>query len=182
MNPAAELPPPLRRAALTLHALSDADRGWLLAALPGTQRAVLQPLLAELRQLGIPREDAFLAGAQEHGAPAAAAGNDQWLLELDDVGVTALAGVLQAQPAQFTQALLALRPWPWRAQLLEALGEQTRSAVLAATLPAPCPRLRAAILQALQPKWQAARDAQPVRPQGAWGRARARLARIRRLA
>lgn len=181
MNLVAEPPLPLRQAALVLHALADADRAWVLASLPEAQRGLLQPLLAELHQLGIPREQAFLDGEPEDAACGPQVREDSWLLDLDGDGVAALAVVLQAQPVQFIQALLAMRAWPWRAQLLESLGEEKRKAALAA-MAAPPPRFQAAMLQALNAKWQAARKQGSVVPPGPWARARARLARIGRAA
>ena len=41
-----------RRSALVIHGLSSRDRQWMLARLSDEQRAILLPLLAELKTLG----------------------------------------------------------------------------------------------------------------------------------
>ena len=178
MNLQAE-PPPLHRAALTLHAMAATDRAWVLGALPESQRALLQPLLMELDALGIPKEHAFLDAMPEKGAVEAHA--RAWLLDLDGEGVAALALVLEGQPIQLTQALLAMDAWCWRAQLLEYFGEEQRRAAVM-TVDKPPPRLQVALLHALRAKWQAAHAQRRVPAPGLWARTRARLARIGRVA
>jgi hypothetical protein len=59
---------PQRLAALTLHGLSVADRQWVLGQLRPVQRAELETLLAELRELGIP-SDPGLVEAAVHPQP-----------------------------------------------------------------------------------------------------------------
>ena len=55
-----------RQVALILHGLADADRAWLLGRLPPAQVGMLEPLLAELRELGIPADPEL--AAQVHDA------------------------------------------------------------------------------------------------------------------
>jgi hypothetical protein len=152
----------------------------VLAALPETQRGLLQPLLAELDALGIPKEQAFLGDPPLETSDPVRANSRSWLLDLDGDGVTALAAVLRAQPVQLTRTLLAMHAWPWRAQLLQALGDDQGGAEQAVSLPAPSPRLQAAILQSLKGRWQASRAQRSVPPEGAWARFRARVAAKRR--
>lgn len=120
MTPMIPQATPAHRAALTLHALSAPDRAWVLQGLPGEQQELLNVLLHELEELGIPR-DPELAGAlpEEHEpvdhAPAAL------LRNLDGAGVGRLCGVLAAEPPRLAAALLASGPWPWREQLLREL-------------------------------------------------------------
>jgi hypothetical protein len=52
-----------RRAALTLHALERSDRAWLLGQLSHGQRELLEPLLADLETLGIPRDRGLIQDA-----------------------------------------------------------------------------------------------------------------------
>lgn len=87
----------LRRAALSLHGLAEQDRSWVLAALRPEQRAMLQPMLAELRELGIPA-DAALHGTLLDG-PARV---------LDAQDLAALAGVLREEPPKLGAILLRL--------------------------------------------------------------------------
>ena len=63
MNDLAEPPHGMRRAALTLHALDRGDRAWVLGQLSEGQRGLLEPLLADLATLGIPRDRALIQDA-----------------------------------------------------------------------------------------------------------------------
>jgi hypothetical protein len=49
-----------RKAALLLHAMRPRDQRWILDQLDANQRMVLQDLLAELKELGIPAEPSLL--------------------------------------------------------------------------------------------------------------------------
>lgn len=68
MNALTERELGLRKAALALHALAHQDRQWLLNALPEAQRAELEPLLNELRELALPPDGDLVrqALAQAH--------------------------------------------------------------------------------------------------------------------
>ena len=122
--------PSLRRAALALHALSPADRAWVLGQLTKPQQQALQPLLAELVELGIPpdaqlvrqvltEQGARPAAARPAGAPHAAA----------------LRGALQAEPAAMQPYLLAALPAAQREAVL-AQGFHVPSSTVVAPLPA----------------------------------------------
>lgn len=87
--------PGYRRAALTLHALSAADRTWLLAQLPEAHRVALQSLLEELQSLQIPADETVIRTALEAAASSASDGR-------------ALAAVLEGEPSSMRAQLLAL--------------------------------------------------------------------------
>jgi hypothetical protein len=119
----------VRRAALLLHALPEADRGWLLGQLPGPDRAGLGALLEELSDLGIAADRALLdevlggrspyrATAPEAGAPPAPGP----VGDLRRVAPHRMAALLRNEPPGLVGAALALHDWPWRAQVLTALG------------------------------------------------------------
>lgn len=152
MSLATELPDPLRQSALTLHALAAQDRAWVLAALPGGQRAALQPLLAELEEIGIPRDPDLLEAAQPRAARQRSAG------ELD-----ALARVLRREPPRVAAVFLAAEPWPWRGEVLQRVGAR-------ATEPGTDtkgPMLRRALIEAVQEEWATACRADPP-PRSRW--------------
>lgn len=113
-------PSPAHRAALALHGLPGDDRAWVLAALPGDQQMLLQSLLQELEELGIPREASLFDGIAGNRHEQAAAAADP-LQALQGAGVQRLADLLAAEPPRIAAALLAGGPWPWREQLLCAL-------------------------------------------------------------
>lgn len=117
---------PLRRAALTLHALPEEDRAWMLESLSPADRQILGALLAELDGLGIPSDPALLV------PPDSARREDEtgrWPEVLDDAGIFALNGVLSREPSSVTRALLSIRTWTWRARLLEAMDARMRAEV-----------------------------------------------------
>ena len=125
-----------RHAALALHALSDADRQWMLERLPQAGRELLDPLLAELRELGIPRDAgaASPAGMPARIAPAVVApepslSDADWLAQLP--AATIVAGLAGETP-QVVAALLACRAWPWADPVAAAF-----SVAVPAAMPAP---------------------------------------------
>lgn len=146
----------LRRAALTLHAMAEPDRDWVLSGLDASQRKILQPLLAELRGLGIP-EDLGVAHLPDGAEPAvipAPRSHDHWLRTLDDQGVKALAQVLSSEPPQVARTLLALDDWPWGARLLQALGGDAVCPEQSAPAAKPSVRLGRELAALLQFRWQ----------------------------
>lgn len=138
-----------RRAALAVHAMAPADREWVLRELPPVQRGLLQPLLAELGELGIPQDAALLREATV-AAPTAPA----VLVHLRERDVLsagsarALARWLRGEPPQVGARLLNACP-AWRMQLMRALPstEQRSMATLAASL-VPAPELERLVLSA----------------------------------
>ena len=125
-----------RHAALAIHALSDEDQRWMLERLPQARREVLDPLLAELRELGIPRDagEASPAGSPARIAPAVAApapslSDVDWLAQLP--ASTIVAGLAGEAP-QVVAALLACRAWPWADEVAAAF-----SVAVPASMPAP---------------------------------------------
>ncbi len=119
-----------RRAALLLHAMSDADRGWLLANLPDSQRAELGALLEELAQMQIAPDPTLLQRAigkpQAPAAPTRPAtparprhlSDRDFLMELTGTQVRALAAALASEPALLVARCLQIQPWPWHEALL----------------------------------------------------------------
>ncbi|MEH6461569.1 hypothetical protein [Chitinimonas sp. JJ19] len=103
-----------RQAALTLHGMNAADQAWLLSQLDAEERAQMQSLLDELRDLGIPA-DASLAPHHDDAEQAT---------ELPVVQC------LVSEPAWLLGMLLRVRSWPWQAELLAALDRARREEVL----------------------------------------------------
>lgn len=147
--------PAVRRAALMLHGLADVDRRWLLERLAPAQRQAVEPLLAELAGLGIPRDGAEggpvwpqataapMAVPPGVAAPSPEPGRSpvepvadepargRPMPAADDVLVrlsVAEAGLLLAdEPDGLVADVLASGAYPWQAALLEALpGRRNR--------------------------------------------------------
>jgi hypothetical protein len=154
----------MRRAALLLHGLHPADRGWLLDRLPQEQRDGLEPLLLELRALGVAPDGAALldtsALAASQAVPAGA-GRPQ----AERIAATPparLAELLRDEPPALLAQLLAIRAWPWREAFMAQLPLHVRTRVedrLAAQVPAP--RRAEALMDALAAALAAAPAAAP---------------------
>jgi hypothetical protein len=85
-----------RHAALALHSMAAADRDWMLQQLGAERRAVIEPLLSELRELGV-------------------AAQPQWLADECDVLTATVAGLppceaLRQLPADVLHQLLRREP------------------------------------------------------------------------
>lgn len=172
-------PDPLRRAALTLHALSTPDRAWLLRALPSLARDRLEPLLVELAALGIPADPRLARDADSAPSAPGPRAAPAWPHALDAQGVAALAGVLAGEPAGLTRALLSMHAWTWTPSLLAALDPARRAALGDTPLASEmAPRLKDAIVRALKARVDLEPQDAPAPPAGRWRRARAKLARI----
>ncbi len=138
LRPAPSTPtiaPTLRRAALVVHAMPARDRAWLLAQLAPLERAQLEPLLAELRTLGIPANRALLeeaigavraTGSREAGASTARSDAVDALRKADP---ERLAAILRGEPATLVAKLCRLSEWPWRDTVLRKLGSTARKQV-----------------------------------------------------
>jgi hypothetical protein len=115
-----------RRAALLLHTVSAADRSWLLAQLSPAERGALEPLLAELRELGIPADRDMLdeLGDVSSAAPVPLATPAPRGLFAADGRI--VAQVLAAEPVDLVARLLACKAWPWREAVLSAQGPNRR--------------------------------------------------------
>lgn len=174
--------PLLQRAALAVHALAAADRRWILEALTPPQRQALEPLLAELRELGLPVDAELLQDVQ---APARTA-PPPWPMDLDERGVAALARVLNREPLAITRQLLALQPWPWRASLLAFVPGARRHLLDAvSSRPAPNQCAAASLMKSLEfhvgeESRRAATGAAEAAGKGPWSRVRSRLSRLGR--
>lgn len=137
-----------RSAALLLHGMSEADRAWAWEQLGEPQRATLAPLLQELRELGVPRDQALvselIAEVPPQAAPARTA--RERVAAADAVQV---AQLLCPEPALLARRLLALGPWPWQSQVLMALRAQHGEALepMSDERVVPAPALDEALLE-----------------------------------
>lgn len=174
--PAAASP---RRAALMAHALTAADQAWLLGSLPPVRRQVLQGLLTELRELGIPPDDALLEQVRRQpplAAPPETA--DARLERLPVAAVSALARLLQREPPTLTARLLGMKPWTWRERLLAGMEQEFARQVRELHIATRAPLLEAALCETLLRQLPAAQPREPALVLGhAWARARALLRR-----
>jgi hypothetical protein len=138
-----------RRAALTLHALHADDRNWVLAQL-GPQRVELDALLAELTELGIPRDpelvNTALAASQRESM---AQRSPKVSLKADS---KALAKLLSAEPDAIALRCLALLDETQRAEVTTLLMGDKRVRLKSAAPVTAAPALTAAIAQLVMTK------------------------------
>jgi hypothetical protein len=119
--------------------MNEGDRAWILGQLAEGERRAMTRLLAELRDLGIPSERALLnevIAARELPDPAAtsapkpggaADGADVERLErLARADPRVLAALLKEEPVLVIARLLRVFDWPWKEELLRALGSAVR--------------------------------------------------------
>jgi len=147
-----------RRTALALHGLATADREWLLAQLPATERDGLDTLLRELRELGIPPEP--LPVDVLHASPPSQPPSPSTPEErVAAAGAARIAAILAPEPCGLIAHFLALQPPSRRDELLRALPRRARPAVtrhLESLSGAPrAEKLHAAIVQAIDARLDA---------------------------
>lgn len=138
-----------RLAALTLHALAEDDRLWILGQVSAAQRQALQALLLELEDLGIPRDrslvEAALAPAVENELPMQAGSALR-------VPPQRMAEWLRGEPVIIVARCLSLVDAQARAEVLRLLPEDLRASVEAAHDMAPAPALTAALTSIVSEK------------------------------
>lgn len=163
-----------RRAALALHALVEADRQWVLQAMPAHHRDQLVPLLDELRELGIPpdpmavEESLRLAASPEQGLHHASDRDP-----LSPPQARHLARWLADEPAAVAARLLRACP-AWRDRLLEAHPRRQRTEMM--TLAAQLPQAAALDRFVAGAALEQLRSAVAGEPKGGWRWLQVRLA------
>lgn len=136
----------MRRAALTLHALHGDDRAWVLGQLRGPQRNELEALLAELTELGIPR-DTELVNTALASSKLALPTKPAPKVSLQ-VESKALAKLLSAEPDVIALHCLALLGEAQRAEVTGLLSGDKRVRLKSTPL-RTAPALTAAIAKSV---------------------------------
>jgi hypothetical protein len=119
-----------RQAALLLHGLSPQVRRHVIARLDAAEKSRLEPLLAELVELGVPSS---LGRQNDSSLPSALAGESadssdpcEGAARLDAERV---AQSLQDCAAITVAQLLRCGDWPWKQRVLELMPEMRRAEV-----------------------------------------------------
>jgi len=164
-----------RQVALMLHGLADADRAWLLGRLPPAQVEVLEPLLVELRELGIPADPALTAQALE---PIAAQDDSEMRGIMQTIAASTLPQLqlaLADEPQGVIAAILTAGNWPWQEAFLAAQEPaKVRSIKELMRSPLGGPALHRCLLAALSQRLGGMPAALPVSAPG-WARFAQRL-------
>lgn len=120
-----------RKAALVLHALAGQDRESIVSGLAEHERAVVEPLLAELSTLGLP-PDWVLAGELVDAAALSGEASRRQEQPLENARGADLVEVLGHEPPGLIAVLLNVQAWSWAADLMAALPAPRRRQVEAA--------------------------------------------------
>jgi hypothetical protein len=146
----------VRKAALYLHGLEEADRSWLLNALSEEERESLHITLAELEKMGVPKGDAWLPELAEAQLADAreieSDSKDSEIDEIDRADLSRITQVLESEPNEVVAMLLKRRIWSWRQAYVSKLYLQKREQLLRAleTPERPIkPKVEAALITAL---------------------------------
>lgn len=116
-----------RRAALLLHAMDAGDQEWTLANLAPAQRAHLEPLLRELRAIGIPPDAALLEGPPQDPAPQPPRPAHARLAQAPRLELDALARALEHEPPRLVALLLQAGEAGWQRQLQSRFQGRSRA-------------------------------------------------------
>jgi hypothetical protein len=161
-----------RRTALLLHAMSQADRNWMLNQLGGEAESSLTDMLDELVALGIPADQGLLSRAAESfgsahrmTTPAHSTAElnsvdariyqigvlEHVMASLKDATPASLLQVLKDEPPELIARLLACHAWSWREGLLEQFGQARRLQVerFAHAFSGCAPRMTEVLLESL---------------------------------
>jgi len=116
-----------RRAALLLHGLRSKDREQVMAQLSPAEVSRLQPLLAQLSELAIPRWHA----RQLEQLPGVELRNHEFrdLERAGRLGADAVLQALQRCSTATAAHLICAREWQWKARVLESVSDQLLIAV-----------------------------------------------------
>lgn len=108
----------LRKAALYLHGMEEADRRWMLDALTDEEREYLHATLAELDEMGVPRGNAWLPELTEAHATDVREHEDACqsseIEVIEAADLSKLIQVFEHEPDSIVALLLKHRVWSWR--------------------------------------------------------------------
>lgn len=162
----------LRQAALTLHALSQDDRRRVWSRLAPDKRSALEPLLAELRDLGIPAGRAWVDVDAVSNEAETQPELDRLVSRTRRLRVEVILKVLSLQSLDTAACVLAWASWPWRDAVLSNWSPESRLSlsqrVQERSLAPSNPFVMAMLLGSLLRAAQAPVPAQPAQV-GKWG-------------
>jgi hypothetical protein len=114
-----EAHPAARRAALTLYAINEPDCELLIGQLPAEFRVQLQQMLAELGQLGLPRDASLVRAVLHEGETTARP-------SLSEVELASLAALLEREPPALSVQAVGLLTADDRSELLAHASHRLR--------------------------------------------------------
>lgn len=110
----------LRKAALTLHSLNASDKQWILDRVPESEKALLEPLLEELKQIGLTQSipldlDSELGQnvAESVTNEKSTQSKDNFIKVIDDLPFHVIKEVLKGESLVVIARLLRINDWQW---------------------------------------------------------------------
>lgn len=110
-----------RRVALALHGMATADREWMLQQLGEQRRPVIEGLLGELRELGVPAAPPSLVDERGLHATSGARAAVSPRETLRQLPAEVLHQVLRGEPDRLIEDVLRLGPFAEQAELTRLL-------------------------------------------------------------
>jgi hypothetical protein len=115
------------------------DRAWILERLPSLHAELLQGMIEELRELGIPADASLLrdaSAAQPPPPPPLVEAPRDPVLAIAEADLETLVLILKEEPPGLVARLLDLHPWPWEEALLARMHPDKLAQVQALRNPA----------------------------------------------
>ncbi|MDM5179191.1 hypothetical protein F2P44_15985 [Massilia sp. CCM 8695] len=125
-----------RRAAVALHGLGAQDRGYILDALPGSDRTELLACLAELDELGFSSDPSSLEDALGSAPPAPGGAGLNPSERMARATSAQMFALLEDEPNALIAQVLGMQRWVWGEPCL-ALFAPARQDKIRAALAAP---------------------------------------------
>jgi hypothetical protein len=142
----------LRKAALYLHSLNEADQHWLLNALSEAEREQLAEVTEELETMGIPKGHAWLPELAETHSVGSGNRLSEALQKacetIDQADLAVITQVFEQEPDWVEALLLKYRVWSWRQSYIGKQYLQKREHLLK-LLESPDPPMKAKLQEAL---------------------------------
>lgn len=120
-----------RRSALLLHSMSESDRQWVLGNLDGRDTQILNQLLSELNELGLPADQELLSDLNSVNKAARASSMkmtwpknvtdlsmEQQIACLDKADCRDIFGVLADESTELVAYFLQIHRWTWKKEFL----------------------------------------------------------------
>ena len=120
-----------RRSALLLHSMSEADKQWILGNLDDRDNQILNQLLSELKELGLPADQELLSDINSVNNPAretlatvtwpanvADLSMEQQIACLDTADYRDIFRVLAEESPELLAYFLQIHRWTWKNQFL----------------------------------------------------------------
>jgi len=120
-----------RRAAVALHGVSEADRSWVLNALPATDREAVQQMLAELKELGFGDDLGAVMNVSRETINAKSGDEISALERIRAARAEQLFSILEHEPSSLIAQFISIEKWSWSGDFLALFPVARKERILA---------------------------------------------------